>query len=815
MGGLLAFCIVQSGYFLNNPLDIKGKYLSNREAYLSWTNQNAVVSSRSFGVYLMVQSIFRRALLPLATAVLVACGGGGGGGTSSFFVSGTAATGAAITGGTIKVYDAAGQVVATGTTDNRGQYMLSVPVSASAPFVIEVELAGQKLYSVLNEKTDTRANVNQLTHALTAMLSRSGVPELLTTELSNGSVSISSQGISRNKELISTAIDPLKTAVAELGQSVPDFYTGNFSANGTGLDKLLDTANILTTAVSESGNSSTVNVQIAFNVATDFDNTRELPAIKFNSGETVNQVARRASAVQIDSASLPPNEIGQMYSEFLDRIRACYALPRSQRVSGYTVIAQQCKDIFIERDPDRYLDGGYRLGVNRFAGMFTLEQAPVFTNALSPVLIHNITGSGDNLAGKAMVAFRGEDSDGNYLNSKVVVQVYTLNGRRVFGAVGDQNSAEFYVNAESVATNFPLKTTESYDYLSSGYAVWLPSTVAGRGTVKKAVLTTPTLATITMGKWGTRNQLFVCKPGQNPDIGDVCNGLPTFVQGFRYADEQRHNNGESPVSLSQVRSTLVYSRTEDQNNTNCSAFKTAYNNPQMPCPKTDDEIENQVPGGRWTAVYTFTDNTTLTLNTRHPVRALSGRELASSSGPNSKAARLKSETITALKALSQIAVNDGRAYSDWTTVVERPLWAPASGGFQFAWTVAAGQEAPRKVKAIGRVAYDTTQNRSWNRNFNDMDMRPNWEDELNFKTNTRNVEIRCALATGTGDVSCKNATTGSNFNTNVTPVESDVDVSNVVPGYANGVWMSTSLLWTVDNTQTNLMRVYSWYDPSL
>lgn len=766
----------------------------------------------------MAKSVFRCLLLPAAAAALVACGGGGGAptvGANSFSITGTAATGAAITGGTVKIYDAAGQTVASGTTDTQGQYNLSVPLNSTAPFVVEVELAGQKLYSVLTEKSDTRANVNQLTHALAAMLSHSGVPELLANELSSGAATVSNETITLKKDLINSAISPLRSAVVELGQSVPDFHSGAFSADGTGLDKLLDATNVLTTAVAGNSSDSTVNVQVAFNVATDLENTRELPSIRFNSAESVSQVATRASSFQIDPATLPPDEIGQMYSEFLDRMRACYSIPKSQRVSGYTILAQACKDIFVDRDPDRYLDGGYRLGPNRFAGMFTLEQTPVFSQALSPVLIHNITGSGDSLSGKAMIAFRGEDSEGNYLNSKVVMQVYTLNGRRVLGAVGDQNTAEFYVNAESVATNFPLKDTESYDYLSSGYAVWLPSTVAGRGTVKKAVLTTPTNANITMGKWGSRSQLFVCKPGQNPDNGDICNGLPSFVQGFRYADSDRHNRGESPVSLLQVRSTLIYSRTQDESNTSCAAFKTAYNNPQAPCPRTDDEIEDQTPGGLWTAVYTFNDNTTLTLKTRHPVRALSGRELASGSGPNTKAARLTSSTVAALKGLSQLAVNDGRAYSDWTTVAERPVWGPASGGFQFEWTVGAGQEAPRKVKAIGRVAYDTTQNRSWNRNLNGVDMRPNWEDELNFKTNTRSVEIRCALATGTGDVSCKNATTGSNFNRDVTPVAADVDLSNLAAGYANGVWMSTSLLWTVDNTQTNLMRVYSWYDPSL
>jgi hypothetical protein len=204
----------------------------------------------------------------------------------------------------------------------------------------------------------------------------------------------------------------------------------------------------------------------------------------------------------------------------------------------------------------------------------------------------------------------------------------------------------------------------------------------------------------------------------------------------------------------------------------------------------------------------------LVLKARHPVRALSGRELAGETGPNTKAARLTPETISALKNLSQLAVSDGRAYSTWTSTPENPIWAPAAGGFNFAWTVDAGQEAPRKVKAIGRVAYDTTQNRSWNRNFNGDDKRPNWEDELNFKTNTRIVAIRCNLAAGTGDVYCKGTTPGNTFDTNDTPIASDVIANNVTTDYANGAWMSTSLLWTTDSTATNLMRTYSWFDPS-
>lgn len=762
----------------------------------------------------MLKQTMRLLLLPAAAAVLVACGGGGGGGVSTFSIGGTAATGAPIAAGAVKIYDASGQIVASGETDDQGLYDLSVPLTATAPFVVEVSLAGQNIYSIVNEKNNTRTNVNQLTNALASMLSSKGNPELLVTELSRGTTTISAQNISQKKELLDTAIAPIKAAVVSLGQEVVDFHTGNFSADGTGLDKILDTANIFTTSLGGTAANSSVNVQIAFNIATDLENTRELPGILFNSGETIQQVTDKRNLIQISSELLPPKELGLMYQDFLTRMRTCYAIPKSQRVNGYTILAQECKDIFFNRNPGQFLDGGFQLGPNRFGGMFALEQPAKFSQTLSPVLIHNITGTGENLNGKAIISFRGEDSEGNYLNSKVVVQIYNLNGRKVFGAIGDQNPAEFYVNAEAVATNFPLKTTEAYDYLSSGYAAFVPSAVPGRGSVKKAVLTAPNNSIINMGKWGNRSQLFVCKTGQNPDNGDNCTGLPSFVQGFRYVDDQKHNNGDSPVSLLQVRSTLIYSRTQDSNHTSCTAFKTAYNNSATLCPRTDEEIERQTPGGLWTAEYTFEDGSNLILKARHPVRALSNRELAGETGPNSKAARLTPDTVTALKNLNQLALTDGRAYSSWSSSSEIPIWAPAAGGFNFAWTVGAGQEAPRKVKAIGRVAYDTTQNRSWNRNFNGNDIRPNWEDELNFKTNERSVTIGCKLAAGTGDVSCQGATTGDRFSRDVLPVEADVQTDGVTTNYANGAWMSTSLLWTSDNTATNLMRVYSWYDPS-
>jgi hypothetical protein len=769
----------------------------------------------------MFKQAVRWVLLPAAVAVLAACGGGGGGSpsvpkiaTQPFLIQGTAATGAAIVGGVVRIYDASGVVVASGSTDANGKYSLSVPISSIAPFVVEVDIADQKIYSVLSDKVDSQVNVNQLTNTLAAILSINGDPKLLVDELRDGSLVFTQQSIDSKKELISASISPVKMAIESLNQNVPDFHNGIFDADGTGLDKLLDTTNVATSSVRSVGVDGRVNVQMSFNLASDIENSSQMTGLQFNSSDSIVQVANKAGLLNINPESLPPTELGSMYLEFLERMELCYSMPKSQRVSGFTILAQECKDIFKDSNPENFLDGGFGPGEKRFAGMFLLDQPPVFRQALSPVLIHNISGSGMSLQGKAVIAFRAEDAEANYYNFKMVVEVSTLNGNRVFSAVGDQNQSEFYVNAEAVVNNYPLKSNSSDDYLSSGYSVWLPASVAGRGTVKKAILTTPNGATLTMGKFGNRQNLWVCRANQNPDLDQVCNGIPSFVQGFRFINEERNANGESPVSIRQVRNNLVYSRTQDAANTSCPAFKEAYGSQQAPCPRSDEEIESQTPGGLWQAEYHFNDNTEpLIVKTRNSVRALSNRELAGALGPDSKAARLTTDSINVLKNLSQLAVDDGRAFPWWTNNIERPIWTPANGPIEFQWTVAAGQEAPRMAKAIGRVAYYQAYANAWSSNVLGVDMRPNWEDEIRFKNTTRNAKIKCELTAASADVSCKGVLV-NDFDKDESPIIEDLDISSVTSDYAEGAWMSTSLLWTIDSNNTNLMRVYNWYDPN-
>ena len=123
--------------------------------------------------------------------VLVACGGGSTNGSSgSNQLTGTAAIGTAVVGGTITVYDATGVSVATGVTGSRGVYSLPIPVNAKSPLVIELNSAGQLLYAAKVNNQPGVANINQLTHATVAMLSSSGDPSRIVAEVASGIASI-------------------------------------------------------------------------------------------------------------------------------------------------------------------------------------------------------------------------------------------------------------------------------------------------------------------------------------------------------------------------------------------------------------------------------------------------------------------------------------------------------------------------------------------------------------------------------------------------------------------------------------------------
>ena len=811
--------------------------------------------------------LFNRSVLTLLSAIaLTACGGGSSIDSGSVSLTGTVATGAPVVSGTVTVFDASGTQVGTGSITTDGGYSLSVPDSAKAPFILKATFDGQELYSVKTTASNGVANISQLTNAVVAMVSPSGDLSVLTSEMAAGAA-ISSDSVAASIETLQSALAPATQAIQASGETVDNFLTGSFSADGTGIDKLLDTSKIGLTSAKVDG-KNLANIELSFNSALKLDdpNAAEPKGFTFAAASSVSEVQTSAAAVTIDKSDLPPKELASLYRNFLDRMQACYALPASSRGTkgsgatwSFTVSTQQCKDVFFESDPTQFKDGGFGVGYKRFYGL-PLDGVKIYP-AATPVMLQNIRPDANGvLDGRALVAVRGEDDEGNYVNSTIVVKMFTLNGERVMGAYGDQNATEFYVNSELAVVNHPL-TDGSNDYVSSAYAIYLPATYPGK-TVSYAELKTPKGNTIYMGKDGNRSTLRICTDQTNKT---GCTKTPNLLQGLRYLSQARHDAGEGPFQLANLRKNFSVSRSAS--NTSCPQFNYTGSTDWgvSVCPRTDSEIEDQRAGGLWTAIYHFSDNTaSAPLYTRHSSRALSNRELVSSTGPDNKAAKLTAETITRFQKYTDDGVASGRALSSWKSdaTAQSPIWSPASGGFLFEWAVTEGQVAPRQIFMTGAVQYIDIGGQR--KNFtttgryetvtgvryyypNEAVTRPNWDEIYRFKSSLRSKEMICSPLATTDDISCdgssggtwrtiqdnsgtattftltaqSGATIANNYTafglfgtvTGQTGAAETPIVSGTSENFAPGSWMSYANLWTKDENQRNLTRGYNFYNP--
>ena len=170
--------------------------------------------------------------------LLGACGGGGSSSSSSSSsgssISGTAAVGAPIANAQVTIYDAAGTVVATTTTDENGRYAVAVN-SGTAPYIVEVvggigDSIG-KFYAVSNEAGNV--NVNQVSNAIAASISSSGDP----TNLIGGSIG-SAANLKATESAFMSAFSKVLSAFGVSGSLI----SGTFS---TSIDEVLDMINAI------------------------------------------------------------------------------------------------------------------------------------------------------------------------------------------------------------------------------------------------------------------------------------------------------------------------------------------------------------------------------------------------------------------------------------------------------------------------------------------------------------------------------------------------------------------------------------------
>lgn len=187
----------------------------------------------------MLKKSLRFLVLPVAAAVLAACGGGGSGPSSvANSLSGVAAVGAPLSGATVTLTDARGNQKTT-VADDQGNFAFPDLSGMVAPFqIMAVMNLGERTVShyslVASVNGAQTANVTQLTSAMSALLNNAGV----LTSLSNEQLAaLRPEAINQAKDKVLQTIKPLTDKIVAGGF---DPVATPFTANGTGADLLLD-----------------------------------------------------------------------------------------------------------------------------------------------------------------------------------------------------------------------------------------------------------------------------------------------------------------------------------------------------------------------------------------------------------------------------------------------------------------------------------------------------------------------------------------------------------------------------------------------
>jgi hypothetical protein len=763
----------------------------------------------------MLKSVIKWSLLPAVAAVLVACGGGGGGGGSptasvkSF--GGTAALGAPLRSASIEVYDLQGQLIAETQTDQSGKYQVQIPASAQGPFIIKAIYADESLFSVYSGQGGV-ANISHLTDAVTAMLSPSGASDGFMSG-SASSTLLSEAKISEAIAKLNAAISPAKGVISDMPVNA-NFMSTAFEANGTGIDRLLDTASVTVTAKTVN-NQNAANIGVAFNVAQSLNAMNASKYVAFDSTQSASTIQAIASGLSISSSQLPPTDIGQMYNDLLDRLNACYAVPLAERVRGDDIRHQNCKDIFFNSDPSEYLDGGFNAR-QRFTSMFTASGPIRFTPTLSPIIAQDLQGALSS--GTALVANKGEDNLGNFFYNRFYVKKFSLNGRDVLGVVGDQNDYEFYVNSENEHRSFPMSSLD-LDLVQSQFALILRLPAADRLNVTAAVVEGPG-GRFLMAPLTGRDNFRLCRQLADNEVVTAdsmrrpqttcANKPPLLVYAARFVNQQL---ARSSSAVSNVQSPLDFDYISND------FFVVKRNGALLP----DSEILNIPNGATWKAtVYFSNGDENKELFTHNTSRPMTTEELMGTDSPINRAAKLTNMTLSEgrdsqgreraartvdFSTASPLRPNAGiPAWNERSSDAHKrgqdsytPAWAPVDGGFQFRWSVSQGQIAPFILFMSGQVRID----------WNGRDLQPvqPMEDQVRFPVGRRETTLFCSPTPFVGtpkDESCHLDLTTNNYSKD----------ANEKHRYNPGARMTSTSLISRDQQQRSIIRGYQWFIPT-
>ena len=443
-------------------------------------------------------------LSAVTLALLSACGGGGGGSGGGFgfippassgggggdqpaaatTLSGTVATGAAFAGAALTVFDQTGAKVCEVTTTAEGTYSCSLPAGTKAPLVIQAVRDDLTLYSTTASTATGTTNVTPLTTIIVAQLSPNGDPSQLAAAIQADAGAVTAGSIGDQVAKLVAALQPLLSA---LNLSI-DPMSGEFTANGTGQDRLLDAIN-----VSVRPDGTAANIEITVKALPAGEDSPPV-SIVFRSGDAVI-----ATLPPVDTASLVSPPTPAMVQALLDRINACYALPLAQRVdspiesdgnaygSAANVVAPACRTLFVGDDPANFVSAGAPVGRVSSGARRSFESLFRF----GPTNLKHDRGNFEyfHANGDIALTFRWTDvignTDNDFINAKIVDGALKLTGNSntYRAAVRPQLEKKDYLKHQNLV------------FHSVGYAISIDNVRDGNGDpiLSKVVATTASL----------------------------------------------------------------------------------------------------------------------------------------------------------------------------------------------------------------------------------------------------------------------------------------------------------------------------------
>jgi hypothetical protein len=763
---------------------------------ISKIDQSVVFSSeRSY----MLKQTMRLMMLPAAAAALMACGGGGGVAVvPPTILSGTGAVGAPIEGASITVFDALGSVVGSGTSSAGGKFSITLNAVGVAPYTLKLVKDEITLYAQHTVAASGIVNITQFSDAVVALVSPTGSADGLVPALQKGAPSPTKAAIDQKREVIQISLTPVAAAAGFTG----NLFTDEFTANGKGKDKLLDSVSVVSTA---DGVAKSANIQMVVKVSTDpVSPTSQLPVVNLTSQTSIAQAnSARQTLGTLTANDLTPDNASALYNGLIANLNACYREAPTARTDGVSVVrSDACKKVFLNNDPTQYLNFGQRLGATaQFAGLFTYGGEVEFKPVAKPYLVQDLMGTrrGDGV-GRAIVAMSWVNEHGNRENIMLYATKYTNSGQEILGLSGDTNIYPWSVSSHTQLRTFPLKSDRSLDYVQSSYLIAVRDLIrSGKSVVNYVTVTTPSQKKVLLASplGGASRDLAICRVSEVNLGSDSQPTTPKNTETTTYpaangqaARPKYHCSGTSK-SLTFAQRFISTAETRLPSDIRDVGILRPLDASGQPFTPDSSTLANYPSMGMWAIEYTLMDGTKHTQKTWSVARPMTVEEMLGPNGPGAVMPDYTAATMAAIKALKTQPTNllaacfSGDATCD---PLQSPIPAPAAGGFQLAWTDSA---VPMTSLWVSGRRNEENNTRTWISGTN----ATSWDDQLLVRSTTRSSEIKCSRQSE-ADAHCKSSVAVGGLG--------DFNLRS---------WMTYSELWGKDAEQRNLMRSYNWYQP--